>query len=223
MEKNNKLVVSEFIEEVYNKKQYDKYFNYCSKDCVLRMSPYIGIGLNSDDTSGKNIVTEVAQKGPAAGKIFKGDEIIRVVDQQKTWQTFEELRSGGAGWGQGVVGSSVTLSVKREGKEFDVPLVRGRVEGFEIHMGDHLKEYEEYALKYWPDAHSEVKILLEENDMVAIFLVNSGTNLEYNRSAIWDECDIYRLQDGRIVEIWTVENQVSLFKQLGYQIQLPVK
>jgi predicted SnoaL-like aldol condensation-catalyzing enzyme len=54
-------------------------------------------------------------------------------------------------------------------------------------------------------------------------VVNHGTNLEYNRSATWGEIDIFKLKDGRIAEIWSVENTYSELKQLGYEIAEPIR
>ena len=63
--------------------------------------------------------------------------------------------------------------------------------------------------------------LVEEGDLVAVYLTNVGTNADYQRQAVWDEYDIYRLQDGKIVDAWGLEDIFSQSKQLGYLIQPP--
>jgi len=52
-------------------------------------------------------------------------------------------------------------------------------------------------------------MMCAQGDLLAFYLVYSGISLEFSHSAIWDECDIYRLKVGRIVEMWGVENTIT--------------
>jgi hypothetical protein len=221
MSKTNTQIVQEFIEVVNNQKHLDRTFDYCSRDCIIHLAPYAGLGFQTDDISGKQLViTEIAASGPAAGKLQLKDELVRVKDAHKTWEAFRDLKDGN--WGQGVLGTPITLTVNRAGKQMDIQLERGRVEGFDMKLSTHIDAWNEAFLKVWPDLISEIKLIFGEGELVACYAINSGTNQEYQHSAAWDECDIYRLKDGKIIETWSVENAVSEMKQLGYQIIPPV-
>jgi predicted ester cyclase len=221
MSRTNAQIVREYIEEVGNRQHYDRTFDFCSRDCVVHGSPYVGLGCNFDDRSGdKIVITDIAPGGPAAGILHAKDELVRVVDKEKSWETFQDLKTGL--WGQGVLGSPVTVTIKRGEKLLEIPMKRGRIEGLDFNVATSMEIWKDYTLKYWPDLKSEIKLVIAEGDLVATYVVNSGTNLEYNHSAVWDECDIYRLKDEKIIEIWGIENNSVLQKQLGYQIIPPL-
>jgi hypothetical protein len=116
----------------------------------------------------------------------------------------------------------VTVTVKRDGKLLEIPLKRGRIEGFDMKLSTNMEIWRDYTLKYWPDINSEIKLIIGEGDLVAVYMINSGTNLEYHHTAMWDECDIYRLKGAKIIEIWSIENSYLSLKQQGYQILPPV-
>jgi predicted ester cyclase len=220
MSKSNTQIVQEYIEEVGNMKHYERTFDYCSRDCVYHLAPYIGLGFSIDDSSGEKVfIKDIAPNSPAKGQLQMKDELVRAKDASNTWETWKELKEGM--WGQGVLGTPVTLTVNRAGKQMDIQIERGRVEGFDSKLADSIENSKDYTLKFWPDLKSEIKLILAEGDLVACYLVNSGTNLEYHHSAVWDECDIHRLKDGKIIEMWGVENNLSEMKQMGYQINPP--
>lgn len=224
MSKNNTQIVKEFIEEVFNNKKFEKAYEYCSKDCKIHITSYIGIGFNSDDSSGKQIiVTEVAPNGPATGKLQVNDEVVAIRDEKNNYQTFKEISEGTHSWGQGVMDSQITLTILRDGMQMEITLKRGKVEGFDLSLAKNLDIWKFYTTKIWQDLRSEFELTCAEGDLVAFYLLNTGTNLEYNRSAIWSEVDIYRLEDGKIIEMWGVEDTLSEFKQLGYLIRPPAK
>jgi predicted ester cyclase len=72
-----------------------------------------------------------------------------------------------------------------------------------------------------PDYKAEIKMILEEGDLVAVYLISSGTNQEFHASAVWPECSIMRLENGKIVESWSVEDDLSFNLQMGYQVKEP--
>ena len=221
MSKTNVQIVQEYIEEVLNHKHFDRVFDYCAEDCVLHVPPYVGLGLNFDDRSGDKVVLmDIAPNGPAAGSLQAGDEVVRVIDGAKTWETFKDLKSGL--WGQGVMGTPITFTVNRAGKLMDIPLKRGRVDGFDLVLSTYIDVWRDGTLKDWPDLKVEIKRIFGEGDQVACYSIDSGTNQEYQRSAVWSEVSIYHLKDGKIVEMWGVEDGFSQMKQLGYQIHEPV-
>jgi hypothetical protein len=222
MSKSNVKLVREYIEEVYNRKHFERIFDYCSKDCVIHIAPYVGLGLNSDERSGERVILlEVSPYGPAHGKLMPGDELARVQDDTRTWETFEELKSGL--WGQGVLGTRLTLTVRRDGKLVEVPLVRSRVEGWDLKLGNIVDVWQDDVRKHWPDLKSEIKLIFGEDDLITCYTINTGTNVEYHRAAVWSECNIYRVQKERIIEMWGVEDSYSEMKQLGFRITEPQK
>jgi len=220
MSRTNVQTVQEFIEEVLNHKRFDHFFDYWSEDAVSRAAPYVGLGLNFDDRSGdKVILIDIAPNAPATGNLKVGDELIRVTDGVHTWESFKDLKSGL--WGQGIMDAPLTVTVSRGGELMDIPLKRGRVEGFDLVLSTYIDMWRDYTLKYWPDMHIEIKKIFGDGDLVACYAIDSGMNQEYHRSAVWSEMGIYRVRDGKIVENWGLEDSLSQMKQLGYQMQEP--
>ena len=221
MSQKNTQIVRNFIEEVFNRKHYDRAFDFCSQDCVIHSPPYVGLGLQLDSRSVERvIISDVAPNGPCSGKLFEKDEIIRAKDAENTWESYQDLKSGF--WGLGVLDTSISVTVMRDGKLLEIPLTRGRVEVFDAKLSSQIEIWKDYIPKYWPDINSEIKMIIGEADLVAVYAINSGTSLEYHHSAVWDSCDFYRLRDGKIIEMWGVENSNSEFTQMGYQITPPV-
>jgi hypothetical protein len=221
MSKTNVQIVQEYVEQVLNHKHFDRIFDYFAEDCVFHQPPYVGLGLNFDDRSGDKVVLiETAPSGPAAGNLQAGDELVRVTDGANTWETFKDLKSGL--WGQGVMGTPLTFTVNRAGKLMDIPLKRGRVDGFDLVLSTYIDMWRDGTLKYWPDLNVEIKLIFGEGDQVVYYAIDSGTNQEYHRSAVWSEVGICRLKDGKIIEMWGLEDYSSQMRQLGYQIHEPV-
>jgi hypothetical protein len=182
----------------------------------------VGIGLDFDDTTGTSLILyQIAPNGPAAGLLKIGDELVRVKDDTRSWESFHDLRSGL--WGQGLEGTEVAMTVRRNGQLLTFHLKRERIESFDLKFSDMMKNFIPEMQKNWPDLKSEIKIIFGADDMVSCYMVNSGTNLEFGRSAIWGEMDLFRLENGRITETWMVENSFSELKQLGYQITEPIR
>jgi len=222
MAQTNIQIVEGYIEQVINQRRLERLHDFCSEDCVSHAPPYVGMGGNFDDTSGeKLILTQIATNGPMDGHLRIADELIRVKHGDKTWETFDELRKGF--WARGLAGTEICVTVRRGGNILSIPLTLGEVKQFDIKMSDVFKTAIPYMQKYWPDLKTEIKEIFGNGDMVACYAVNHGTNTEYNRSAIWDELDMFRLKDGRITEIWAVENSFEELSQLGYQITEPVR
>jgi predicted ester cyclase len=221
MSKTNVQIVQEYVQDVLNHKQFERIFDYFTEDCIFHSSPYVGLGISMDDRSGdKVILVDIAPNSPAAGNLRPGDEIVRVSDGTKTWEGFKDLKSGM--WGQGIMGTPITVTVNRDGKPMDIPLKRGRVEAFDMVLSTYIDQWRDNTLKFWPDLNIEIKMIFGEGDRIAFYLTDSGTNQEYHRSAVWGEVGIFRLKNGKIVESWGVEDSFSQLKQLGFQINEPV-
>ena len=222
MSQTNIQIVEGYIEQIINQRRLERLPDFCSEDCVSHAPPYVGLGGNFDDTSGeKLILTQIASNSPMDGHLQIGDELIRVKHGDRTWETFDELRKGF--WARGLVGTEICVTVKRHGNTLSIPLTLGQVEQFDINMLDVFRTAIPYMQKYWPDLKMDIKEIFGSGDMVACYAVNHGTNTEYNRSAVWDEMDIFKLKDGKITEIWGIENSLEEIHQLGYQVNEPVR
>ena len=222
MAKSNTTVVREFIEEVFNRKQYESFFEFCDKGCIMHVAPYVGTGINYDASSDeKAVVVLVAPHGPAHGHLEVGDVILGVRDDVHRWETFEQVKTGL--WGQGIPGVTVTFTVNRGGKTLTVPVTRARIDGLEIKLADFVEMWGTNMRKYWPDFHQTIEMLFGDQDLVTCYAMNSGTHQEYHREAIWSETYVYRLKKGKITDMWGVTDDLAQIKQLGYQIHEPMK
>jgi hypothetical protein len=222
MSQTNINIVEEYIEYILNQRQVERIFEFCSKDCILHTTPYVGLGVNFDDTSGDRLIlTQVAPNGPADGHLHPGDELIRVKNGDRNWETFEELRKGL--WSRGLVDTEICLTLRRHGNITTIPLRLGTVNDFNLKVTEFYRMAIPYLQQYWPDLKMDVKDIFGAGNKVACYAVNHGINTEYNRSAVWGEMDIFKLKDGRITDIWAVENTFEEFEQLGYQITEPAR
>lgn len=220
MAKTNKEIFQGFADQVINEKRTDLWDKYVSTDFRWRTSPYVGMGITTDDSSGdKLIIASIAPGSPAEGKLQPGDEIIRAEDENSQWETFKQLKN--AVWGLGQIGSTVKVRVRRGEESIDYELTKGLIEGFDIPNEINRKGFQTFLLKEYPDVKVTVKHILEEGDMIACYLEYKGTNSDFHREAIWTSCMFFRLSDGKIVEGWGIDDDVSVLKQLGYEIKAP--
>jgi steroid delta-isomerase-like uncharacterized protein len=74
----------------------------------------------------------------------------------------------------------------------------------------------------FPDLHSSVEHVVAEGDFVVLHGTATGTNSgplmgtqATGKSATFSYIDIYRIADGRIAEIWHVEDVAGMLRQLG--------
>lgn len=220
----NKLIriVQECIEQVFNAKHFDHIFDYYSEQCVVYTPPYVGLGIFPDDSSGERLVIKsIAPNGPVAGKVLVGDVLLRAKDANGTWEGYEQLRTGL--WGQGKLGTGVTLTLLRNGESIEVTIVRGRVEGFHNTIAEFRDVWQHTLTEEIPDLHTEINHILAAGDLVAYFATNTATNTIYHQSAVWTECNILRLENGKIVEWWGVDDSLSMLRQLGFRMIEPAK
>jgi predicted ester cyclase len=215
----NSDILRGYFDEIVNQKKLEKLPQYLHEQFISHRSPYVGLGLATDDGSkGKVIISTIHPGSPADGKLQVGDEILQFQDGEHTWNTYAELRSGM--WGQGMIGTTVSIRVKRAGEEHEYQVMRGLVEGFQFSysfMHDAIPNY----FDEWPDIHFHLVHILEAGDMVAYYGENQGRNIRFNRSAIWGECGMVRVQDSRIIEWWSQEDSFSWMRQLGFALQEP--
>jgi steroid delta-isomerase-like uncharacterized protein len=74
----------------------------------------------------------------------------------------------------------------------------------------------------FPDLHSTVEQVVAEGDLVVLHGTAAGTNSgplmgmpATGKTATFSYIDIYRIADGRIAEIWHVEDVAGMLQQLG--------
>ena len=220
MSQGNKHIVQEYFDRVVNGKNLDQMDEYFVENCVFHGIPYAGLGVFPDDSSGdKVLVRLIAPGSPALSKLKPGDQIVSAEDENGHWDTFQLLKTGS--WGQGKIGTWVKLKVRRDGQELDFQFERALIQGFDFIYSETKDTFRTYLEKEYPDLKVSIHHLIEDGNLVAVYLTNVGTNPDYNRQAVWDEFDIYRLVDGKIVEGWGLEDIFSQVKQLGYLIEPP--
>lgn len=220
MTNTNSGILKSYFDEVINQKHLDLIPKYFSEKFIFHGTPYVGMGVMPDISSGnKVIVQKILPGGPAAGKLMEGDEILSVVDDGHTWNTFDELRNGSL-WGQGVIGTPLTVRVRRGNAEKEIPIVRGLVQGFEFPYELQEPGMREF-FKDWPDVKSRLLHVIEADDLVAFHGEYQGHNVRYDRSAVWSEFGFVRFKDGKITDWWNSDEEVSTLRQLGYSIREP--
>jgi predicted SnoaL-like aldol condensation-catalyzing enzyme len=220
MSRSNKEVVLGFIEEVINQKRLDRFDEYFAPGSLYQSGPYVGLGFNFDDSSGEKLVlVEIAPGGPAHGKMKLGDELLSAQDSHHFWESFDDLRH--STWARGVIGMPVTVRVRRDGEIVEVPLVRGLIPGWAMPI--HKEFFQQYLLVDCPDLRVTVEKILQDGDMVMVYLTNQGTEVKYQRQAVWIEFGLYRVTDGKIVESWGLEDTFGHLEQLGYRVEMPAE
>jgi len=220
--KLNVQIVREYTDVVFNQKQFDQAFRYCDPDCVIHNPPYVGLGIGTDNRSGERfIIIEIAPNSPAAGHLLPGDELVRVIGGDKTWETYKDFLYGN--FTQGIVGTPITITVRREGQLLDIPIMIGRVEGFDMKFSKYIDIWKNIITTEWREFKQDIQQIFGADDLVSIYAINSGTHREFHHSAVWSECDIYRLREGKITDIWVVEDSLTELTQLGYRLHEPVR
>ena len=220
MAKSNVEIAKDFI-EAYNGNRFDELSGYYAEGCVMLSRPYVGLGINTrHDVNGKIVLSMVNPKGPSAGILEPGDEILRASEGAEVWEGQEQLRNGL--WGPGVLGSTVTVRIRRRGETKDITLTRGLIEGYSMPIANIRSNLEEFA-REWPDHHERIELAIGDGDLVAILSVASGTNITYGKTAIWGATTFLRFKDGKITELQGVDEELMQLKQLGYLIREPKK
>ncbi len=220
MSQTNASILQNYFDEVINQKHLDLFSKYFDDNFIRHGSQYVGMGVMTDSSSGSKVVVQkVNPSGPAANKLIEGDEILRVKSDGRTFDTFEELRNGML-WGQGVIGTSLTVVVRRDGVEREILITRGLVPAFEFP-----NEMQEPGMRMFfeemPDVKAQLVEEIEVGDTVAFRAEFQGSNVNYGRSAVWSEFGFVRFKDGKMTDWWNSDEEVSTIRQLGFSITAP--
>jgi steroid delta-isomerase-like uncharacterized protein len=77
----------------------------------------------------------------------------------------------------------------------------------------------------FPDLHMEVDLMIAEGDLVAARWTTDGTNTRSwageaptGRRARFSGVNIFRISDGKVVELWNHRDDLGLMQQLGAEI-----
>lgn len=220
MSEKNLRVVRDFI-EAGNEGKIEKIRTLCSGDCIYKGMPYVGCGFNVDDSDGKRVlVTATIPGAPSEGKLLAGDEILSVREGGRIHEGFTDLHM--SPWGPGIPGHPVEFRIKRGGRETEVTVTRGRIPAYEVPIGGILDSMEIF-FRGWPDHREEVELIVDGGDYVMVHSMMSGTCAELGRGAFWATSSLYRIRDGKIVELRGVDDSLSQYRQLGYAIVKPGK
>lgn len=218
MSEKNVQMVRDFI-TAGNEGGIDKIRSFLSDGCVYKGTPYVGCGFNLDDSDGKRILVSSTLPGaPSEGKLLAGDEILSVRESGRVHEGFTELHM--SPWGPGRPGEPVEFKLRRGGKEIEVTVLRGKVPAYEVNL-DGMLEGQKTFYQTWPDHHEDIELIVDGGEYVAVLSMVGGTNAELGRCAFWASSSLYRVRDGKITEIRGVDDNLSVYKQLGYSVSEP--
>ncbi|WP_152039359.1 ester cyclase [Salinigranum salinum] len=91
----------------------------------------------------------------------------------------------------------------------------------ELHGVDEIVDFLQAHFEVFPDYSGTTEAMVAEGDTVAVRYRVSGTHSEEYRdvdptghTVEWTGMAMYRIEDGRIAEIWLEENRLGLLEQL---------
>ncbi len=215
--KSNVEIIHDVLEQVVNQKRIDAWDTYFSQDYIARGAPFIGLGFFRDSSADKHIISGTIPGSPAAGELRVGDELLWVEDEQQRWATYEEISEGV----QRFRGSKLKVGVRRGDQTLELELTRGLIKGFDTDNDQAKLEMQHFLKKEIPDLSVDVKLTLEDGDMVTCLMEYRGTHVRYEREALWREIWIARLYEGKIVESWPLPDIDAYCRQLGFQVIAP--
>ena len=215
--KSNVEIIRDVLEQVVNQKRIDAWDKFFSRDYIARGAPFFGMGFSRDTSGDKHIVDGIIDGSPAEGKLQVGDELLRVEDDRRRWETFEDISEGL----RCHHGSTLKVGLRRDQKIVEVELTRGLIRGFDTDNDQAKSEMQQFMTREIPDLRVEVKMTLEDGDKVVCRKEYRGTHAVFHREAVWREIWIARLSEGKIVESWPLPDIDAYCRQLGYQVTPP--
>jgi predicted ester cyclase len=83
---------------------------------------------------------------------------------------------------------------------------------------------------FFPDLHIKVDLWVIEGDLLTAVVTVSGTHLgelmgvaPTGNKVTWSHIDIWRIKDGKIVEVWHNFPTADILEQIGYQLVPPAQ
>ena len=73
----------------------------------------------------------------------------------------------------------------------------------------------------YPDLHIITEDLVAEGDRVVARMTVQGTHAPTGKQATWTAIGIFRIADGKIVEMWTNEDMLGRLQQVGFRLIRP--
>lgn len=216
MRKSNVDTIRDVIEQVVNQKKIEAWDEFFSPEYVAHGAPFIGMGFGRVTSGNKHIINMVFPDSPAERKLWVGDEILWVADDQQCWESFEEIE-------EGLKGRSYKLGVKRGDQTLEVELTRAIVRGYDTHTAQAKSEMREFMTNQFPDLTATIQQIIADGDRVVSLLEYRGTHKRYQREAVWQEAWFVRMSEGMIVESWPINDLYTYFRHLGYQLVPPGK
>jgi predicted ester cyclase len=171
------------------------------------------MGFSRVTSGNKHVVNAIAPSSAAEDKLRMGDEIVWIEDERQRWATYEGISQGI----QRHQGDKLRLGVRRGAQTLDVELTRGRVPGVDTGNAQAKSEMQEFMTHEIPDLTVDIKLILEDGDLVACLMEYRGTHATFKREAVWREVWVVRLADDKIVESWPLPDVDAYLRQLGYQ------
>lgn len=93
----------------------------------------------------------------------------------------------------------------------------------EVNCPDDFKKFIERSFAEMPDAHVRVQQMIAEDDLVALWATFSGTQEgpmgpfpASGKSCSTDFGGVFRIEDGRIAELWVTWDNLDMLAQLGH-------
>ena len=212
--KSNIEIIQDTFEQIVNQKKIDLWEQYFSQDYIARGAPFIGMGFSRDSSENKHIINMILPGSPVDGKLQVGDELLWVEGEHQRWTTYEEIE-------QGIQGCKYKMGIRRDNQTLEYELTKGLIRGIDIHNDQAKSDLREFITKQIPDLMATIKLILADGDKVVCLLEYRGTHANFKREAVWREAWFTRLSEGKIVEGWTVLDETSYCRQLGYQIIPP--
>jgi predicted ester cyclase len=83
---------------------------------------------------------------------------------------------------------------------------------------------------FFPDLHINVDLWVVQGDLLTAVVTVSGTHLgelmgvpPTGKTVTWSHIDIWRVKDGKIVEVWHNFPTADILEQIGYQLVPPAQ
>jgi predicted SnoaL-like aldol condensation-catalyzing enzyme len=80
-------------------------------------------------------------------------------------------------------------------------------------QGPETEGFKEYRRRFWeqfPDSHTTIDHIIAEDDKVLVMLTTTGTNKQTGNRVTIKSADLYRIENGMVVEHWDVVDRSGI-------------